>query len=341
MNQLIAGLTSSTSSIAFVLMLELTTSPYRSRVGNIALIFFAFGAAFATFFAYFARHWEILLWTTTGFIGLSLPYAYFMTESPLYLYSKQQFTRLELLLRKMATMNGRQESDWYPSFQQFIQRQSSEVERNGTEMNFSQKIQQLFCHRVMLKHLCISCSMAFTGMLLFIKISYGLATMNISPYAGILIGAVVEVMGYISASLLMSTRLGRKYTLMCVTGLTCACVFAIPSLTKYNTIGTVIVSQLGKFSISASIATTWIYISELFPTSIRNSANGVAVAISRLGAITAPVVDSSIGDQYLSITFYIYGSLALLVLLIIVFLPETRDTPLEDNILLRTQEKTI
>ncbi|CAF3924408.1 unnamed protein product [Rotaria sordida] len=64
---------------------------------------------------------------------------------------------------------------------------------------------------------------------------------------------------------------------------------------------------------------------------IRGSAVAVAVTISRLGAIIAPVIDSSVVEQYLSLTFYVYGSVALAVLLLILLLPETKNVSLGDT----------
>ena len=325
------GLVFSTATIAFVLMLELTTSTYRSLAGNIGLASFAFGGVLITLFAYFTRHWQKLLWILTVFIGLLYPYLYYMPESPMYLYSTKQYTKLEKLLRRIAKANGRTDSEWYPTFQEFLNTQPSLHAVNEEKQTFAVKIRQLVCHRATTKRLLISNLIAFTGMLLFIKISYGLATMKISPYLGIVIGAAVEIIGYIIANILMSTRLGRKRSLMIFTGLTCVCVVMIPWLTKHSTVATAIISQLGKFAVSASLAVTWIFISELFPTSIRGSANGVVTAISRLGAITTPIIDSSIGEQYLPITFYVYGCLALLTLLSILLLPETRNVVLGDT----------
>lgn len=311
-------------------MLELTTSKYRSLVGNIALASFALGGVLITLFAYLTHHWEKLLWAITAFIGLSHPYLYYMPESPLYLHSSKQYSKLEKLLRRIAKTNGRVESDWYPIFQTFLNTQPSAHATGEKKQKLIDTIRQLLCHRVIIKRLLISSLMTFTGMLLYIKIAYGLATMRISPYVGILIGAVVEIIGYIIASILMSSRLGRKYSFMIFTGLTCLCVVFIPSLTKHSTAATVIISQLGKFAVSASLAVTWIFISELFPTSIRTGANGIATAVSRFGAITAPIIDSSISEQYLPITFYIYGCLALLVLCSTLLLPETKNIALDD-----------
>ncbi|CAF3814538.1 unnamed protein product [Rotaria sordida] len=49
------------------------------------------------------------------------------------------------------------------------------------------------------------------------------------------------------------------------------------------------------------------------------------------GAIIAPVIDSSVVEQYLSLTFYVYGSVALAVLLLILLLPETKNVSLGDT----------
>jgi len=327
-NQFASGIILSSASLAYVLMIEMTSSGYRSIAGNIALSCFAFGGILIALFAYLTYHWEKLLWTILVFIAITHPCLYFVPESPLYLYSTKQYSKLEIVLRRIAKGNGRSESEWYSTFQEFMISQTM-IKEN--KLTFGQMIRQLLFHRTNTLRLITSSLIAFTGMLLFIKISYGLATMNISPYLGILIGAIVEVFGYIISSISMSTKLGRKYSLMVFTGLTCLCVVLIPILTKRSTIGTVIISQTGKFAVSASIATTWIFISELFPTSIRGGAIGITAAISRIGAITAPVIDSSVNEQYLPITFYVYGSLALLVLLLIIVLPETKNVSLDST----------
>ncbi|CAF1250302.1 unnamed protein product [Rotaria sordida] len=110
-NQFAFGLIFSTVNVAFVLMLELTTSTYRSIAGSIASCCFAFGGVLITLFAYLTRHWQTLLWTVTAFIGLSFPYLYYIPESPLHLYSTKQYSKLETLLRRIAKTNGRTDSE--------------------------------------------------------------------------------------------------------------------------------------------------------------------------------------------------------------------------------------
>lgn len=327
MTQFMAGLTLLTSNIAFVMMLELTTPTHRSLAGNITFIFYASGEILITLFAYMTRNWLNLLWANTIFIGFSLSLLFFTIESPLYLFSKEQYSHLEKVLRRMAKLNGKKDIDWYPAFQELINRQLS-VTVNKKQLRFTEKLQQLVTERATILRVLITAFLAFKDTLLYYKISYGLAEMKISPYLAILIGGILEAIGYVTATILTSTRLGRKYSLIISTGLTCICILIIPFLLNHNTLATVIVSQTGKFATSVANSITWIYIAELFPTSIRSSTNGFALAISRLGAITAPVIDASVDQEYLSITFYVYAGLAFVSILLTLPLPETKDEPL-------------
>ena len=120
-------------------MLELTTSTYRSVAANISLASFAFGGVLITLFAYLTHHWEKLLWTITAFFALSTPYLYYMPESPMYLYSTRQHSKLERLLQRIAKANGRTDSEWYPTFKEFLNTALNIFNANGTLDNLDRK----------------------------------------------------------------------------------------------------------------------------------------------------------------------------------------------------------
>jgi hypothetical protein len=310
-------------------MLELTSSAHTSFAGNVTLVLFTIGEAIITLFAYLAKDWEILKWADTIFVALVIPYLYFMPESPLYLYSKRQYAQLEALLRRIATTNQRKEVDWYPYYQEFIRNQPT-ILSNNNQVTTLQKIHQILTHRPTVVKLLIVALLGFTTLMLYIKISYSLAVMKMSPYLGILIGAVVEAAGYITGSLLITTKLARKGSFILTTLLTIICLVLIPIISKYSSTATVFIAQFGKFSISGAIAVSWIFVPELFATSIRSSANGFFIAFSRIGAIVAPIIKSSVSDEYLPYTFYASAGLAVLVVLLSLILPETKDKSMED-----------
>jgi hypothetical protein len=322
-NQLVSSM--GAYGMVFLLLMELTSSSHTSFAGNLALVTYTFGEVLATIFAYIARDWLNLKWFNSVYYGLILPYLYFVPESPYWLFSRKKYTQLEACLRKIATTNGRNETEWFPQYEQLIQDTSLPIK--CTKEAKKRKIGRF------LPRMAVSGLVAFVTMLLYIKISYGLGEMNktLSPYWGIIIGAIVEGIGYISASLLITTRLGRKYALIVYALLTSMCVVMIPLIKGTYPILTIVISQIGKLMISGAVSVSWIYAPELLPTSMRGFGNAVFVVFGRFGAILAPIVDAILGDKYIKITFYVYSILAAIMIGGIILLPETRNRSFNDG----------
>ncbi|CAF3069263.1 unnamed protein product [Rotaria sp. Silwood2] len=307
--------------------MELTSSTYTTLAGNLALVSFTVAEIFTTVFAYLARDWLKLKWFNSGFCALTLFYLYFVPESPYWLFNQKKFSQLETCLRKIATTNGRADIEWFPSFEELIK--SLPV----TQENAKHVTKKTRTNRRILVRLSTSGCIGFITMLLYIKISYGLAAMDstLNPYWNIILGAVVEAIGYVSASILMITRLGRKFSLLFYALLTSLCVIVIPFVKQTHPLVTVIVSQIGKLTISGAVSVSWIYVPELFPTSMRGFANAVLVVFGRFGAILAPIIDAALGDRYIQITFYVYGALALAIVGLLFILPETRNRSFDSH----------
>ncbi|CAF1465490.1 unnamed protein product [Didymodactylos carnosus] len=179
--------------------------------------------------------------------------------------------------------------------------------------------------------LLVSGTIGLFTMLLYFKISYGLAAMNrVNPYINIIIGAAVECAGYTSASILIN-KIGRKKSFICYMTLTIICTLIIPFIMEQYPIETAIVAQVGKFAISGSLGVSWIYIPELFATTIRAFASGFFISVGRIGAITAPIVETLIDDKYMYLTFYIYAGLAFITVGLTLLLPETKNVPFIDK----------
>lgn len=305
--------------------MELTSSSYRTFVGNSILISYSLGEIIVTFFAYIVRDWLNLKWLTSGYLALTTLYLYFVPESPYWLFSMKKFDQLEINLKKISKMNGHREIVWYPDFKQLIQ--SSPVTTTDETSSIKTRIVKFG------PKLCIGGLIGFVTMLLYIKISYGLALMNgtISPHLSFIVGAIAEAIGYLSANFVMSTRLGRKYALITYALLTSICVLAIPFIPDRHPVITIVVSQLGKLVISGAVSVSWIYVPELFPTSIRALSIAVLVFVGRFGAILAPIVDATLGDRYSKITFYVYAALTILIIALVIPLSETRNRSFEDT----------
>jgi hypothetical protein len=308
--------------------MESTTSSHASLAGNSAAISYTTGEGIITLFAYLARDWLRLKWIITGYFALILPYLYFVPESPYWLFSKKKYDELEVCLRKIAKINGHSDNEWYSYYKQLIYDPRLAILNTK---HASRTNKEIILHQ--LPRLTICAFIGFVTTLLYVKISYGLGAMNdtVSPYWNIIIGAIVEAIGYISASNLITTKLGRKYSLMFYALFTCICVLIIPFIMKSYPIITIIISQIGKLTISGAVFITWIYVSEIFPTSMRGVANSIFVFAGRAGAILAPIVDVIFGEKYIKISFFIYAILTIIYVIVVRFLPETRNRSFHTN----------
>jgi hypothetical protein len=308
--------------------MELTSSTHTSFSCNLTLIAYTIGEFLVAVFAYLTRDWLLLKWLTTLYFTLSLPYLYFLPESPYWLFSKKKFKELEATLRNVAKLNRRSDEQWLPMYKQLVE------DTNLAEA--AKKVEKKPAKRRLLKYvprLAISGFIEFVTMLLYTNISYGLGEKNetLSPYWNFSIGVVVEIIGYLFAGFLITTVLGRKYSIIIFSALTSACVLIIPFIMDHYPLPTTIVSQCGKLFVSSTVSVSWIYVPELFPTSMRGLANAVFVFVGSFGSILAPIITESVGDKYVKITFYVYSGLIVVLALVICTLPETRNRSFEDG----------
>jgi OCT family organic cation transporter-like MFS transporter 4/5 len=91
--------------------------------------------------------------------------------------------------------------------------------------------------------------------------------------------------------------------------------------------------MIGKFCASASYAIIYLYSSELFPTSVRNTGMGACSMMARVGSMIAPQING-LGDIYHSpgLPFLVFGISGLLGSFTAVILPETLNRSLPENI---------
>lgn len=324
-NQVVSAVDS--YSIAFLLVMELTSSSHTSFACSLTLIAYTIGEVFITMFAYISRDWLILKWLITIYFAISLPYLYFVPESPYWLLFEKKYEQLEFYLRKMAKQNGRSDDQWVPFYNQLIDHLS--LSDNNTKQ-IKIKKRQYFKY---IPRLFFCGFIEFVTMLLYTEISYALGEDNqtFSPYSKFTIGAIVEFIGCFIAGVLITTSLGRKYSLMIFASCTSICVLITPFIMQSYPYSTTIISKLGKLFVSCTVSVSWIYVPELFPTAMRGLANAIFVFFGSFGSILAPIVDHLLDDKHTRISFYVYSALVIIVVFIVWLFPETRDHSFDDG----------
>ena len=342
-NQCISGI--DTYMISFLLLMELSTSAYTNLVGTLALLAFAVGQVVITGMAYLCRDWLLLKWAITLYVLLIAPYLYFVPESPRWLLTKGRYEELEGVLDRMARTNRQDPDRWYGFYRHVIHQHQLEKSLNSKtriRLPLKTKLRRFLTHRPTMGKLIISGFIGFITLFLYFKVAYSLGAMDeIDPYLSVLIGAFVEMIGYIAPSVMM-TRLGRKTVFIQFIFLTAICLAATPYFHQHNRYLAILISQLAKFAISGAVCVTYIYVPELFPTSIRGTGMGFFILLSRFGSVLAPTIDSWVPRHGSSETmiYYLYALVSLLTIVLTVFLPETRNVPMEDKIDYQMREKS-
>lgn len=326
--------------------MELSTSAYTNLIGTLALVAFAVGQVVVTALAYFCRDWLLLKWAIILYMLIIVPYLFFVPESPRWLLTKGRYKELEQILDRMARINRQDPDRWYGFYRFVIHRhQTEKCLNNKTRIRLSlkAKIRRFLTHRPTMTKLFISGFIGFITLFLYFKVAYSLGAMDeIDPYLSVLIGAFVEMIGYIVPSLMM-TQFGRKTVFIQYIFLTAICLAATPFFHQHHRrYLSILISQLAKFSISGAVCVTYIYVPELFPTSIRGTGMGFFVFLSRFGSVLAPIIDSWVPRHGSSetIIYYLYALFSLLTIFLTFFLPETRNVPMEDKIDYQMKEKT-
>lgn len=108
--------------------------------------------------------------------------------------------------------------------------------------------------------------------------------------------AVFEAVFSILAYFMLSSFLGRRYSLLIYAGTSVIFCAALAGLTfvsdeetwKFYTVITI--GVLGRGYMTAAIGAVFVYGVELFPTSVRGSAMGVCSCIGRIGSLVAPQI---------------------------------------------------
>ena len=88
---------------------------------------------------------------------------------------------------------------------------------------------------------------------------------------------------------------------------------------------------LSKFCIAASFSIVYIHSSEIFPTSVRNSAMGLVAVAARLGGILAPMM-VNLKQFAPNLHFIVFGVLAFSAGVLNLHLPDTSGLPLPESL---------
>ncbi|XP_071115950.1 organic cation transporter protein-like isoform X2 [Haliotis cracherodii] len=349
-----------------VLLSESFASTHRLLPAVSVQFFWAMGIMLLALFGYLVRNWRHLEMLISLPNLLSIGCICLLSESVPWLVSKKKLDEAESVLHRAAKMNkivlptdirrkleeAARETWTTLGKPEGVQEQGHDRERSKTEIRpESDKTKGLVMSEVHeSKHtafglLCIPKINVYCFIMFFLFLANSLGyfgvlfltpTLNGDRFLNLFLSATVEIPAYIIAY--ASNRcIGRRIP-MSVFLLVCAAAnigaIFVPSTSGDGSdivwLKTALV-MIGKFGITGSYSTVYLYASEMFPTSIRNHALGMCSFFENIGSMAAPsMVIAAKKMTYLPLS--IFGGLTAVSGMLVLMLPDTHKRPLPQTV---------
>lgn len=307
--------------IPFILALELMGPRYRTFAGMVICMFFAMGMSLLALLGYLLRNWFALSLATSIPFVLLFSYYWIIPESPRWLLSKNRIDDAEVIVQKMAKINGKKIPK---NFLRTLEAENQKKILSGDERsdrNISATPMDILRHPNIRKKFFILAFDWIANAVVYNGLSYNTTNLGVSDYLAFFIGGAVEIPSYIITWYAMD-RWGRRWVLcltMMLGGMACVSCMFVPEDPVWYTVA---LAMIGKFGIAASFAVFYVFVGELLPTVIRSQAMGIASFIAGIGLLGFPyIVYLAVYNRVLPLI--IMGSLSVAGALASIFLPET------------------
>ncbi|XP_007668009.1 solute carrier family 22 member 5-like isoform X2 [Ornithorhynchus anatinus] len=265
---------------AFVLGTEILGKEVRIIYSTIGVcIFYAVGYMLLPLFAYFIRHWRMLLLALTVPGLFYIPLWWMVPESPRWLVSQGRLKEAEIIIQNAAKMNKIEAPSTLFSLEE-LQDLTPEGQPSHTFLDLI-RTQNIRLITIMSVVLWMTISVGYFGLSLDVPNLHG------DPYLNCFLSALVEVPAYIFSWVLlrkMSRRISLSASLFLGGGVLLFIQLVPADLSQLS----ISLVMSGKFGITAAYAMVYVYTAELYPTVVRNMGVGASSMASRFGSILSP-----------------------------------------------------
>lgn len=292
--RIVAGIgTGAESAIVAPFLAEFTARHYRGRFIGALAGFFSFGFLAAAIMGYLLVPaapwgWRAAIVVTAMPIVLLLWWRRALPESPRWLESQGRDVEAERILTRIENEIVARTGQPLPpplSAEPALPATSEASLLRNVVRLWSAPIRRITAMTWLLWFSITFCYYSFFTWMPTLMVQKG---MTISQSFGYSIGIyAAQVPGYYSAAY-CNDRFGRRATIvtyLALAGLAALLLATAPSTKWYAAAG-----MLLSFFMNGTYAGVYAYTSEVFPTAIRATGAGVASAIGRIGAISAPIL---------------------------------------------------
>ncbi|KAL5004057.1 hypothetical protein ScPMuIL_017513 [Solemya velum] len=329
----IGALIGGTLVVNFVLPLEFVTPEWRTFCGCVG--FWAVGLMVLGLWGYLIQRWQTLVMASVISSIFILFTWWFIPESPRWLLSKGRLKEAEEILSAMALFNKKS----IPNFTTLQESVELEQRKQTTAKKYS--YWHLFTPRKQARASILVMYGWFVASAAYYGLTLSAGKLAGNRYLNIFLSGLVEIPALVFV-LVVNNRLGRRKTVSGLMLLGGACCFSILFIDlggklKSWSVAVIILAMLGKMGITGGWAAVQVFSAESFPTVIRNIGVGACSVSARIGGIVAPLI-MDLGSEHKAVPFTVFGIIAIVCGILILFVPETSGVPLADLVLLKERK---
>ncbi|XP_059056108.1 organic cation transporter protein-like [Achroia grisella] len=326
-------------STAFVLAMELVGPKGRVFGNTLINVVYVFGLITLAALAWWLQNWRHLLQVVYTPAILIFSYLWIINESVRWLLSKGKNDKAVKILNKAAKMNNVVLSDELlaPLYElEKIPASNDNEKDNLSDSNRdkndkqSSTLMQICKSSIIRKRVAVCSFLWITCTFVYYGLSINSVSLAGNKYVNFMLVAFVEIPANF-VCLLVLDRYGRKKTLILTYVLSACLCISLSFLPKDQKWWSLILYLAGKFSITVSYSSVYIYVSEVFPTSVRQSLLAICSSTGRIGSTLAPQTPL-LAQYYDNLPSIFFGSIALVASILVFTLPETINMPLPDTI---------
>jgi len=352
----------------FVMACELFPAENRTFAGMALEDFWATGMCLLAGFAYVIRDWHYLqlLISLPGILCIALIWV--LPESVPWLAANDRLDQAEEIIHRAARFNGvtlpkhvlmteeqaalmkdhraREEEEKLKlgriaRFMWRFKRSTSPTPEtkegeDAPEETVRYTLLDVVKHPLLRRYSIIMCCLWFVNSLVYYGLSLSTASLAGNRYMNFFLSGLVEIPAYTSCIFILQ-KWGRRWPLAIfhiIAGVALCITMVIPKETSGGTSLQwliIMFNMIGKFGITGSFGTVFLYAPEIFPTTLRNQAMGISSLGGRLGNMLAPFA-SLVARVVPWLPGILFGGLSVAVGLLTLALPETLNKPLPQTI---------
>ncbi|CAK9816999.1 Solute carrier family 22 member 21 [Anthophora plagiata] len=318
-------------SAGFILGMEMAGVRGRVLASTIICCMFAVGEMLLGLIAMWLRSWRLILRMVYGPALLAILLPVLIPESVRWLLANGKQEKVESIYRKMARINGLQVSDEAIGAFKELNMVKCEKTEQMTVTEKKSPVMQILNSSTMITRLA-ACSFCWlTNTFVYYGLSLNSVAFAGDKYTNFILVAIVEIPAYF-LTWFLTDYIGRKATLsssFLLSGAFCLAIQFVPTGTW--TFLPLVLYMGGKWCITMSFSTIYIYTAELFPTNLRHSLLGICSMTGRMGSILSPQTPL-LAQIMPALPLILFGCMAMSAGLLSLFFPETLGTKLPDTV---------